>query len=467
MELVERWVGRLGGGGTGADCRMLSARECVDSTDPRRWGSGTWAGEPPTPLRPSPSLFLLGGGAGVTLFAIPCTSYPETAGLGGSDPSGTLPAASRSNTDSASSSSGLLNGAGGSGLLKSDGVLVRGGVGGAGCCRALSSPPSWRRMAFPWRELGGGGFFLGPAAGSLARMRGAASGSGLRVLGGSDGAGLALGLWRASTGERPAGSNEESDSVSRSGGVCVEMVPSDGEPPVGLSAPAWPVRRRRLKAATSNDALPGVRADVLFSFKFLPGSISCSVLLNGFRRGGPDSAGVSTGPSTWEPSNGSWEPHLLSIGDCAPTGPSDSESDDRGGGVWTRTRFTTFFRFGGSGSAASAGVPPAEALFEKGSPMKVAECVGEVGFGLNAAAFPFRLKGFELWNSADMVARLNRTLCWGDAFSEYRTRGSYAKAMAQLANRWRKSEEQIIARERQETGALRRETRAGIKGSKW
>lgn len=92
--------------------------------------------------------------------------------------SGTLPAASRSNTLSVASSAGDLCGAGGSGLLTSDGVggLCRDGEtsgSGVAFCEGLASggrgpdstpfvsPLAGAFISFPCRELGGGGFFFG------------------------------------------------------------------------------------------------------------------------------------------------------------------------------------------------------------------------------------------------------------------------------------------------------------------
>ncbi len=81
--------------------------------------------------------------------------------------SGTLPAASRSKTLSASLSRGDLCGGAGSGLCRSEGVggLFRDGEA-SGMVAALrvgldngGSAPSGL-ISFPWRELGGGGFFF-------------------------------------------------------------------------------------------------------------------------------------------------------------------------------------------------------------------------------------------------------------------------------------------------------------------
>lgn len=94
------------------------------------------------------------GGLGVPIYSVPVSS----AG------SGILPAASRSNTLSASSCFGCLCGVGGSGLLTSSGVDGSGADGEESGDRGdnleLSSLLLSVLINFPCRELGGGGFFL-------------------------------------------------------------------------------------------------------------------------------------------------------------------------------------------------------------------------------------------------------------------------------------------------------------------
>jgi hypothetical protein len=142
----EGWPGRRGGGGAGAWMltRKLDERDLIESREDRLCEgsvSSCWViGGPAeaTLLSERPWGWRRGGGAG---FFVPCDAVAggleiacdALGGVGGrggmimlspgcSSGSGTLPAASRSNTLSVSSSAGDLCGAGGRGLLTSDGV---------------------------------------------------------------------------------------------------------------------------------------------------------------------------------------------------------------------------------------------------------------------------------------------------------------------------------------------------------
>jgi hypothetical protein len=198
----EGWLGRRGGGGAGAWMltRRLEERDLVESSEDRLCDgsvSSCWitgAALEVTLLSNRPWGWRRGGGAGFLVgcgvaaggLETACDVFGGVGGLGGmrmlspgcSSGSGTLPAASRSNTLSVSSSAGDLCGAGGRGLLTSDGVGGlcldgdRDGIaaalgvgldnGGRGPLAASSaSPAGLGAIRFPCRELGGGGFFFG------------------------------------------------------------------------------------------------------------------------------------------------------------------------------------------------------------------------------------------------------------------------------------------------------------------
>lgn len=180
-----------------------------------------------------------------------------------------------------------------------------------------------------------------------------------------------------------------------------------GEDPRVVAADC-PVRSRRRKASTSNDALPGMRAGDLGSSRCGRGSMSCNVVLKGFRCGGPGWAGDSPAGSSSSRNGPRAASRRVPNGDCLSTGlsDSDSESDERGGGVWTRTRFTGFvFRSAGLGAgaaAAAAGIAwdAVEAVGGDGVRVRVVVGAGVVFAGLP----PFLLNGlFVFRRSADMV----------------------------------------------------------------
>lgn len=165
------WLGRRGGGGAGAWMltRRLEERDGVESTDERliRASASSWrsvAAALGTVLLPDrPCGCRLGGGGGFLaagVFDTTCDAFGGVGGLGdmmfspGSKTlSGTLPAASRSNTFSASSSAGDRCGEGGSGLL-----MLDDGVGGL-CLDGDAPLAKSVLISFPCRELGGGGGF--------------------------------------------------------------------------------------------------------------------------------------------------------------------------------------------------------------------------------------------------------------------------------------------------------------------
>lgn len=200
LEARDWWLGRRGGGGAGAWMltRRLEERDRVESTEDRRSGESVSscciakAALGVTLLSDRPCGCRLGGGAGFLLgcgvaagtLTNACDTFGGVGGLGMImfrpgciSASGSLPAASRSNTLSESSSAGDFSGASGRGLLTSDGVgglcrdggasgrvaVLRAGLdngGGVPLAGAFSSPPAPGRISFPCRELGGGGFFL-------------------------------------------------------------------------------------------------------------------------------------------------------------------------------------------------------------------------------------------------------------------------------------------------------------------
>lgn len=207
----EAWLGRRGGGGAGAciATRRLDDRDRVESCDERRCpdkgssvkvdsvckagaalGAKSLLSDREWGLRLGGGAGFLGsGGLGVVMAA--CEAFGGVGGRGvgmasasasTSICSGTLPADSRSNMLSPPSSIERRVGAGGSGLFTSDGVsghrledaeLPPGELGpilwlaDEDVSRIPSIPGplvlSFERstlMTFPWRELGGGGFFL-------------------------------------------------------------------------------------------------------------------------------------------------------------------------------------------------------------------------------------------------------------------------------------------------------------------
>lgn len=319
LEARGAWLGLRGGGGAGAWtlARRLEDRDLVESNDDRRIdesASSCWT----VLLSDRPCGCRLGGGAGFLAAggagAIACDAFGGVGGLTGmtmfnpgcKPGSGTLPAASQSNTFSATTSAGDLSGAGGSGLLTSEGVLglcLEGDVTGAEPLRVglalfapvLASLPAAGLINFPCRELGGGGFFL-------------------RILG----AGCKLDweppLISPCRSSSPSCSDVSCDVRGVSCTVCsasdmdwrdvdeasVMLAPSpptDGAVPAGGAGcggvacggpelPACPVNNSRLKASTSRVFLAPAAAPDDCDVSAAPTSKSLSVFWNGFG-GGP------------------------------------------------------------------------------------------------------------------------------------------------------------------------------------
>jgi hypothetical protein len=231
-------------------------------------------------------------------------------------------------------------------------------------------------------------------------------GTGLRVpRGASEGPGPSPDAWLGSTAEIPA--SDASAIVLASAIADEDRDAAEAGSDSGVPAPGCcPVSNNLRKASTSSDALPGVRASGLLSSSCCPGSISCRVLLKGFRWGGPG----------WTRTRGGAWPFVgdasrlcqwSSTGGCISTRLSESESESEeggGGGDCTRTRFPGFdFRSAGLCVVMGAG------LAMSGAIASVARATVGDGDDTLAALFrlPLRLKGlFVVRESADIVVEM-------------------------------------------------------------
>lgn len=260
--------------------RLLLSSPMIES----RFGGGCVGSETGRPWRRAE------GGAGAGL------RRTDADGEGGS---GVLPAASRSKTDSRSDSWLALDGAGGSGLLRSvsercvlvDAILVADsadngdnpGLGVYGECSdcGLVSSFSCIFMSFPCRELGGGGLFLPEADRVIFGM--------LMFFRSSSGSDTSWDVRRdsgSSSGMFSKIECRETDDASvlfpSVNPTCDGCAITAGEV-AGAVGSLLPVMSRRLKASTSMAAFPApvTGAPPLNCFPSVRSNVA-NVLLNGF-----------------------------------------------------------------------------------------------------------------------------------------------------------------------------------------